>query len=133
MIHSPASPAYTVVLGDPHHVVVVPEQRRALVHRIVADGFLAGREEVLRPAVVGRRRQAAVEVHDGMPAERGHVVVGAAAAEAGMALHRHAVGVGRGRGDRHRKRERALQLVYPLDRDGPAALGLDRWPGDQPS
>ena len=37
------------------HVVVVPEQRRTLVHRIVADRVLARSRDVLRPAVVSRR------------------------------------------------------------------------------
>jgi hypothetical protein len=50
--------------GDAHDVVVVPEQRRSLAHRVVGDRVLAGREDVLRPAVVGSGGQPAVQVHD---------------------------------------------------------------------
>jgi hypothetical protein len=52
----PREPGVDVELGDPHDVVVVPEERGALVHRVVEDGGLAGREEVLGPAVVDCRR-----------------------------------------------------------------------------
>jgi hypothetical protein len=57
-------PGVHVELGDAHDVVVVPEQRRTLVHRVVKDGVLAGREQILRPAVIRRRGEAAVQVHD---------------------------------------------------------------------
>ena len=76
----PGEPGVHVVLGDAHDVVVVPEQRRALIHRVVKDRGLTGREQVLRPAVVRRRGEAAVEVHDRVTGERGRVFVRRAAA-----------------------------------------------------
>jgi hypothetical protein len=48
----PREPDVDVELGDPHDVVVVPEQCRPLVHRVVGQGGLARGEEVLGPAVV---------------------------------------------------------------------------------
>ena len=62
----PREPGVDVELGDAHDVVVVPEQRRALVHRVVEDGVWPGSEEVLGPAVVRGGREPAVQVHDGV-------------------------------------------------------------------
>ena len=93
---------------DAHHVVVVPEQRRALVHRIVADRVLARSRDVLRPAVVGRRRQAAVQVHHREARQRHRVRIGDAAAQPRQALHRHAVAVGLRRRDRDQDGQRAV-------------------------
>ena len=115
-----------VELGDAHDVVVVPEQRRALVHRVVEDGGLAGSEKVLGPAVGGGWRETAVQVHDRVAGQAGCVAVRLAAAQAGKALHGYAVRVGRPRRHRVDDGERALQLVPPLDRYRLPALGLDR-------
>ena len=51
----PRQPGVDAEPGDAHHVVVVPQQRRPLAHRVVEDGVLAGREEVFGPAVIRRR------------------------------------------------------------------------------
>jgi hypothetical protein len=72
----PREPGVYVVLGDAHDVIVVPEQRRALIVRVVEHRALARREQVLGPAVVRRGRQPAVKVHDCMTGERGRVLVG---------------------------------------------------------
>ena len=48
----PGEPGIDVELGDAHDVIVVPEQRRALIVRVVEERRLAGSEEVLGPAVV---------------------------------------------------------------------------------
>ena len=66
----PREPGVDVELGDAHDVVVVPEQRRPLVHRVVEDGGLARGEEVLGPAVVRGGREAAVQVDDGVAGQR---------------------------------------------------------------
>jgi hypothetical protein len=121
------------VHGEPgyaHDVIVVPEQRRSLAHLVVTDRVLTGREDVLRPAVIGRRRQSAVQVHDREPRERGGIRIASAAAETGNALHRDAVGAGLGRRDRDRDGQHPVELVDPLDPDPMAALGLDRRAGD---
>ena len=128
----PGEPRVDVELGDAHDVVVVPEQRRALVHRVVEDGGLAGREQVLGPAVVGGGREAAVQVHDGMAGQRGRVVgrgspplrpgthcTGTPSASVAVGATVTATGSG------------PSQLVAPLDRDRLAALGLDRRPGNR--
>ena len=96
---------------------------------VVADRVLPGREEVLGPAVVRRRRQAAVQVHDREARERGRVRVGGRRRSGRHALHRHAVGVGLGRRDRNDDGQRAVELVAPLDPDRQPALGLDRRTG----
>ena len=119
-------PRVDVELGDAHDVVVVPEERRALVHRVAEDGGLAGGEQVLGPAVVGGRRETAVQVHDSVAAQAGCVAVRLPAAQAGRALHGYAVRVGRPRRRRVDDGERALQLVPPLDRYRLPALGFDR-------
>ncbi len=76
----PRQPGVNVEPGDAHHVVVVPDQRRPLVHRVVEDGMLAGREEVFGPAVIRRRDQPAVQVHDCVTGQCGRVLVVRAAA-----------------------------------------------------
>ena len=125
----PGEPGVHVVLGDAHDVVVVPEQRRALIHRVVKDRGLTGREQVLRPAVVRRRGEAAVEVHDRVTGERGRVFVRRAAAQSRYGLHGHAIGVGRLGRDGDDDRQRAVELVAPLERHGLRAFGLDRRTG----
>jgi hypothetical protein len=72
------------VAGD---VIVVPEERPALVHRVVKDGALTGREQVLGPAVVRRGREPAVKVHDRVAGQSGCVAVRLAATQTGKALH----------------------------------------------
>ena len=73
-----------------------------------------------------------MQVDHRVAAQRARVTVRLAAAQARKALHLDAVRVGRrgcnGVGDR----EGAFQLVPPVDRDGLAALGLDRRAGDRP-
>ena len=93
-----------VVLGDAHDVVVVPEQRGPLVVRVVEDGGLAGRHQVLSPAVIDRGGQSAVQVYDREAGQGGRHLVGRASTEAGEALDRHAVGLGILRSDRHHDR-----------------------------
>src|SRR5207253_1644239 len=112
----PGEPRVDVELGDAHDVIVVPEERRALVHRVVEDGGLAGGEQVLGPAVVGGWRETAVQVHHRVAGQPGCVAVRLAAAQAGKALHGYAVRVGRPRRHRVDDGERALQFVPPLDR-----------------
>jgi len=63
-----------IELGDAHDMVVVPEQRRALVHRVVEDRGLSGREEILGPAVIWGWRERAMEMNDGVARERGRVL-----------------------------------------------------------
>lgn len=119
-------PGVYVEPSDAHHVVVVPEQRRALVHRVVKYGELAGCEEVLGPAVVHGRCQATVQVHDRVSRQRRGVRVRRAAAQTGTALHRHTVGVDLVAGHRYDDGQPAVKLVAPLDADRVAALSLDR-------
>src|SRR3989454_6096630 len=71
-------------------MIVVPEERRALVHRVVEDGGLAGGEQVLGPAVVGGWRETAVQVHDRVAGQAGCVAVRLAAAPARETLPRDA-------------------------------------------
>jgi len=112
--------------GHAHHVVVVPEQRRALVHRVLEERSLAGSAEVFGPAIGGRRGETSVEMDDGMAGERGRVRVGRTAAQAWDALHGDPVWTGAEGSPGHDDRKLAPELVAPLDRDGLAALGLDR-------
>ncbi len=128
----PRQPGVDAEPGDAHHVVVVPQQRRPLAHRVVEDGVLAGREEVFGPAVIRRRGKPAVQVHDGVTGQRGRVPVRGAAAQARDTLRRHAAGIGHLRRGRHDDRQRAVQLVAPLHGDRLAALGLDRRARDRP-
>jgi hypothetical protein len=121
------------VHGEPRHahdVIVVPEQRCALVHRVVADGVLTGGEDVLRPAVIGRRRQPAVQMHDREAQQHGGARIGGAPAETRPALHRNTVATALGRRYRDHHRQRPLDLVAPPHPYPVAALGLDRRAGD---
>jgi hypothetical protein len=128
----PCQPGVDAEPGDAHHVVVVPQQRRPLAHRVVEDGVLAGRGQVFGPAVIRRRGEPAVQVHDGVTGQRGRVPVRGAAAQPRDTLHRHATGIGRLRSGRHDNRQRAVQLVAPDHRDRLAGLGFDRRARDRP-
>src|SRR6266478_3249164 len=128
----PGEPSVDVEPGDTHDVVVVPEQRRTLIHWVVEDGGLTRGEEVLRPAVVNSRGQATMQVHDRVAGQRCSVPVCGPTAESGEALYRHASRVCVRWGPGHHQRERALELVAPLDGDGVSPLGLDRRAGDHP-
>ncbi len=128
----PGQPSVDAEPGDAHHVVVVPQQRRPLAHRVAEDGVLAGRDEVFGPAVIGRRGEPAVQVHDGVTGQCGRVLVGRAAAQTRDTLHRHAAGIGCLRSGRHDHRQCAIQLVAPLHYNWLAALGLDRRARDRP-
>jgi hypothetical protein len=72
--------------GHPHDVVVVPQQRRPLDHRVVADRVLAGGEDVLGPPVGRGGGHRAVQMHDRIAGQRRGVRVGGAAAQARQAL-----------------------------------------------
>jgi hypothetical protein len=76
----PRQPGVDAEPGDAHHVVVVPQQRRPLGHRVAKGGVLAGREQIFGPAVVRRRDQPAVQVHHRVTGQGGRVLVGRAAA-----------------------------------------------------
>ncbi len=89
----PGEPGVDVEPGDAHDVVVVPEQRGTLVHWVVKEGGLAAGEEVLRPAVVNGRGQAAVQVYDRVAGQPCRVPVWGSTAESGDALHWHALRV----------------------------------------
>ena len=128
----PRQPGVDAEPGDAHHVVVVPQQSRPLAHRVVEDGVLAGREQVFGPAVIRRRGERAVQMHDRIAAQCGRVLVGHAAAQPWDTLHRHPAGIGWSRSGRHHNRQRAIQLVAPLHRDRLAALGLDRRSRNRP-
>ena len=121
----PGQPGVHVELGDAHDVVVVPEQRRALVHRVMEDGVLARREQVLRPAVKGSRGEAAVQVHDGVTGERGRLLVGRAAAQSrhGTAPARRRRRAPRGRSSR---RPAAGRRARCATRPSPAARARPR-------
>src|SRR4029077_215618 len=97
----PGEPGVDVEPGDAHDVVVVPEQRRTLIHWIVEDCGLTGGEEVLRPAVVNGRGQATVQVHDRLAGQRCRVPVCGSTAESGDALDRHSLRVCVRRGSGH--------------------------------
>src|SRR5260370_12116649 len=128
----PGEPSVDVEPGDAHDVVVIPEQRRTLIHWVVEDGGLTRGEEVLRPAVVNGRVQATMQVHDRVAGQRFRVPVCGSTAESGDALYRHALRVCVRWGPGHHERERALELVSPLDGDRVSPLCLDRRAGDYP-
>jgi hypothetical protein len=128
----PRQPSVDAEPSDAHHVVVVPQQCRPLAHRVVKDGILAGRGQVLGPAVIRRRGEPAVQMHDRVTGQRRRVPVRGAAAQARDTLHRHAAGIGRLRSSRHDNRQRAVRLVAPGHRDRLAGLGLDRRARDRP-
>ena len=132
--HDPESrePGVDVELGDAHDVVVVPEQRRPLVHRVAAERGLTRGEEVLGPAVLRGGCETAVQVDDRVPGQSGRVFVRRTTAQARKALYGHTVGVDRLRGDSDGDGEGPLQLVAPFDRDRLPAFGLDRGAWNRP-
>ncbi len=113
-------------LGHAHDVVVVPQQRRPLVHWVVADGVLAGSKDVLRPAIVRGGGHGAVQMDDRVAAQRGGIRIGRATAQTGQALDGDAVTVGLCGGERDSDRIQLVDLVAPEDPHRPATLGLDR-------
>ena len=97
--------------GHAHDVVVVPEQRRALVVRVGVDGLLTGGVNVLRPAVARSGGDPTVEVHNRIAGERGRGRIRLASAQARPALDRHAIGLVRGRdGDQDGHPQRQARL-----------------------
>ena len=113
-------------------MVVVPEQRRTLVHGVVKDRWLAGSKQVLSPPVKRCRGETTVQMHHRVAGKRARTWVGRAAAQARQALHRDVVTVGVLGSNRLYHRQRAFEFVAPLDHDRFSALGLDRRPGDRP-
>ena len=113
-------------------MVVVPEQRRTLIHWVVEDRGLTGGKEVLSPPVVNGWGQATMQVHDRVAGQRCCVPVCGSTAESGHALHRNASRVCVRWGTGHHERVGALELVSPLHGDRVSPLGLDCRAGDDP-
>ncbi len=89
---------------DVHRVIVVPQGGRRLVVEVLHDLRLAGELPVLRPSVLARPRDGAVQVHDQPRRDLGHVLAWRAPAEprhdVRVGLHPHRR-VDLHRGDRH--------------------------------
>ena len=104
--------------GRAHHVVVEPQQRRALVIGVAVEGLLTRRRQVLRPPVARRRSEATVQMDDRVAAQCGGGGVGFPTAAPRTALHRHAVLICEAGRSHDRDRQDSLELVVPQHLDG---------------
>src|SRR5439155_18426953 len=97
--------------GHAHHVVVVPEHRRALTVRIQVERALPRGGEVFGPAIARRVRDRAMKVDDRESGERSRGRIDLAPAAPRQALHRntiHACAWCDGDDDRQGARERVI-------------------------
>src|SRR5712692_210456 len=112
--------------GDTHDVVVVPEQRTTLIVPIRVERPLAGRDQILSPAVARRLCQCAVQVRHCISTESCRVRIGRAAAAARQALNRNpARSMDSSSG--HDDWQQAGEAILPAQFDLSSTIDLDCW------